>query len=89
VRPSFRFEQLDLVVLHQANIRIIHGIADALGLDKAKLAIQLDRYGNTSAASIPLALEECVRQGRVAQGNHILMSGFGAGLAWGTGVWKW
>lgn len=82
-------EQIDLALLHQANVRILDGIADALGLDKAKVAIQLDRYGNTSAASIPLALEECVRQGRIAPGNHLLMSGFGAGLAWGTGVWKW
>ncbi|MCE9605715.1 MAG: ketoacyl-ACP synthase III [Planctomycetia bacterium] len=82
-------EQLDLVLLHQANVRIIDGIADALGLAKSKVAIQLDRYGNTSAASIPLVLDECVRQGRVARGNHLLMSGFGAGLAWGTGVWKW
>lgn len=82
-------DQLDLVLLHQANVRIIDGIAEALGLDKKKVAIQLDRYGNTSAASIPLALEECLQQGRVQPGNHLLMSGFGAGLAWGTGVWKW
>lgn len=82
-------DQLDLVLLHQANVRIIDGIAEALGLDKKKVAIQLDRYGNTSAASIPLVLEECLQQGRVQNGNHVLMSGFGAGLAWGTGVWKW
>jgi len=82
-------EQLDLVVLHQANVRILDAIAESLGIDKSKVAIQLDRYGNTSAASIPLALEEYVRQCRVKSGDHILMSGFGAGLAWGTGVWKW
>ena len=82
-------EQLKLVVLHQANVRILDGIADALGLDKSKVIIQLDRYGNTSAASIPLALEECVQAGRVRRGDPILMSGFGAGLAWGTGVWRW
>jgi len=82
-------DQLDLVVLHQANVRIIHAIADALAIDRSKVAVQLDRYGNTSAASIPLALEEYLRQGRVKPGDHVLMSGFGAGLAWGTGVWKW
>ena len=82
-------EQLRLIVLHQANVRILDGIADALGLDKSKVVVQLDRYGNTSAASIPLALEECLQAGRVRRGDPILMSGFGAGLAWGTGVWRW
>ena len=81
--------QIDLAIFHQANLRIIHGAADALGLDRSRVAVNLDRYGNTSAASIPLALEECVRQGRVRRGTRILMSGFGAGLAWGTGVWQW
>lgn len=82
-------DQLDLVLLHQANKRIIDGATEKLGLDPAKVAINLDRYGNTSAASIPLVLEQCVQQGRVQRGTRILMSGFGAGLAWGTGVWQW
>jgi 3-oxoacyl-[acyl-carrier-protein] synthase-3 len=82
-------DEIKLVVLHQANVRILHGIADALKLDREKVVVQLDRYGNTSAGSIPLALEECVSQGRVRRGDAILMSGFGAGLAWGTGVWRW
>lgn len=86
---DLKLDDLKLVVLHQANVRILDGIADALDLDKAKVVIQLDRYGNTSAASIPLALDECLRQGRIARGDPILMSGFGAGLAWGTGVWRW
>ena len=51
--------------------------------------MNLDRYGNTSAASIPLALEQCVREGRVERGTRILMSGFGAGLAWGTALMRW
>jgi 3-oxoacyl-[acyl-carrier-protein] synthase-3 len=82
-------DQLDLVILHQANLRIIDGAAESLGLPRSKVVVNLDRYGNTSAASIPLALDECVQQGRVASGSRILMSGFGAGLAWGTGVWQW
>lgn len=82
-------DQLDLVLLHQANLRIIHGATGALGIDVAKVAVNLDRYGNTSAASIPLALEQCVTQGRVHSGSRIVMSGFGAGLAWGTGIWQW
>jgi len=80
---------LDLLILHQANVRIVRSAADALGIAPDRVAINLDRYGNTSAASIPLALEECVRQGRVVPGTKIMMSGFGAGLAWGTGLWQW
>lgn len=86
---NLTLDDMDLALFHQANLRIIQGAADALGLDMARVAINLDRYGNTSAASIPLALEECVRQGRVQRGSRVLMSGFGAGLAWGTGVWQW
>jgi 3-oxoacyl-[acyl-carrier-protein] synthase III len=82
-------EELDLFILHQANERIVNAIADALNLDPARLVKQMHRYGNTSAASIPLALDECVQSGRVTRGDSILMSGFGAGLAWGTGVWRW
>jgi 3-oxoacyl-[acyl-carrier-protein] synthase-3 len=82
-------DQLDLVLLHQANLRIIDGAAEALGLPRSKVAVNLDRYGNTSAASIPLALAECVDRGRVQSGTRIMMSGFGAGLAWGTGLWQW
>lgn len=82
-------DQLDLVLLHQANRRILDGATEVLGLPREKVAVNLDRYGNTSAASIPLALDECLQQGRVTSGSRILMSGFGAGLAWGTGVWRW
>lgn len=81
--------EIDLFIFHQANLRIIRGAAEALKLDMSRVVVNLDRYGNTSAASIPLALEECVRQGRVQRGMRILMSGFGGGLAWGTGVWQW
>ncbi|HEY5315671.1 MAG TPA: beta-ketoacyl-ACP synthase III [Pirellulales bacterium] len=80
---------LSLIVLHQANIRIIHSAVDALGLDRKKLLINLDRYGNTSAGSVPLALDEAFEQGRIRSGDHILLSGFGAGLAWGTAILRW
>ena len=76
-------------LLHQANERILDGVADALKLDRTRFVKQLDRYGNTSAASIPLALDECLQQDRIRRGDSILMSGFGAGLSWGTGVWRW
>lgn len=81
--------QVDLAVLHQANIRIINAAADALKLDRKKLMLNLDRYGNTSAGSIPLALDEAVAAGRVKRGDHILLCGFGAGLAWGTALVRW
>jgi 3-oxoacyl-[acyl-carrier-protein] synthase-3 len=81
--------QLDLVVLHQANIRIINAAAEALAIAPEKLMINLDRYGNTSGGSIPLALDEAVTAGRVRRGDRVLLCGFGAGLAWGTAVLRW
>ncbi len=75
--------------LHQANVRILDHAAGCLGLDPAKVWNNLERYGNTSAASIPLCLDEAVRQGRVEPGDALLLCGFGAGLTWGTGVLRW
>jgi 3-oxoacyl-[acyl-carrier-protein] synthase-3 len=77
------------VVLHQANRRILDAAADALGIPGEKVAVNLDRYGNTSAGSIPLVLDELSAAGRLRRGDHVLISGFGAGLAWGTGVFRW
>lgn len=80
---------IDYFIPHQANIRIIESAANRLDLPMDKVLINLDRYGNTSAASIPLALEEAVHSGRIKQGDHIVMVGFGAGLTWGAAVVKW
>lgn len=82
-------DDLDLIVLHQANVRILNAAAEMLGIDRAKMFINLDRYGNTSAASVPLALDEAVATGRLHRGDRVLVSGFGAGLAWGTGILRW
>ncbi len=82
-------EEIDLWVLHQANLRIISAVAKDLAIDSDKFVVNLDRYGNTTAGSIPLALDEAVSQGRVARGDRLLLSGFGAGLAWGTAVLRW
>lgn len=82
-------DDIHLVVLHQANIRIIDAVAEQLGVDRAKLALNLARYGNTSAASIPLVLDEAHRDGRISRGDKLLLCGFGAGLSWGTGVFQW
>jgi len=81
-------EQVDLFVLHQANARIVAGIRDALGLPAAKVFMNLDRYGNTSSGSIPLALDEAWREGRIGPGSTVVVCGFGGGLAWGTAVWR-
>jgi 3-oxoacyl-[acyl-carrier-protein] synthase-3 len=80
---------IDLYVPHQANIRIINAAIDVLHIPRRKVFNNLARYGNTSAGSVPLALDEAVSEGRVNPDNHLVLSGFGAGLAWGTAVWRW
>jgi 3-oxoacyl-[acyl-carrier-protein] synthase III len=80
---------VDLFIPHQANIRIIQKAAERMGLPMEKVFVNLDRYGNTSAASIPIALDEAVKAGRVKAGNLIVLVGFGAGLTWGANVLRW
>jgi 3-oxoacyl-[acyl-carrier-protein] synthase-3 len=77
---------IDLVIPHQANIRIIHAVAKRLGAEDERVFVNIDRYGNTSSASIPIALDEARRQGRVGKGSMILMTAFGGGLAWGASL---
>jgi 3-oxoacyl-[acyl-carrier-protein] synthase III len=74
---------------HQANIRIIHAASDVLGFTRETVFKNLDRYGNTSAGSIPIALDEMLQQGLIHRGDRLIISGFGAGLAWGTALWQW
>ena len=82
-------EEIDLVIFHQANQRIIDSAVRELGIDLDKVFCNLERYGNTSSASIPLALDEAYRAGRVQRGQNLLLSGFGAGLTWGTTILRW
>ncbi|WP_197168918.1 beta-ketoacyl-ACP synthase III [Novipirellula galeiformis] len=82
-------DQLALVVLHQANQRIIDSAVADLDIAPRDVFVNLDRYGNTSAASIPLALDEAVQAGRINRGDLVLLCGFGAGLAWGTALLRW
>lgn len=82
-------DDLDHVVLHQANLRIIHAASESLGIPQEKLVVNLDRLGNTSAASIPLGLHEAAASGRLNDGDLVLMCGFGAGLTWGTAILQW
>ena len=87
-RAGVPLEHVDLFVLHQANARIIEGVRNALDLPEWKVFVNLDRYGNTSSGSIPLALDEAWRSGRVGPGSTVVVCGFGGGLAWGTAVWR-
>lgn len=82
-------EAIDLVVLHQANQRIIDAAAKNLGLPPEKVFNNLDRYGNTSSASIPLALDDAYQAGLIEPGRRVLISGFGGGLSWGTALIQW
>lgn len=81
--------EIDLFVPHQANYRIIESACERLNIPQSKFMINLDKYGNTSAASIPLALCEAVEQNRVKKGDTVCVCGFGAGLTWASGIMKW
>jgi 3-oxoacyl-[acyl-carrier-protein] synthase-3 len=76
-------------VPHQANIRIIESAASRLGFDEERTIVNIDRYGNTSAASIPIALAEAADDGRLREGDLVLMSGFGAGMTWASALIRW
>ncbi|MBC8080676.1 MAG: ketoacyl-ACP synthase III [Gorillibacterium sp.] len=82
-------EDIDLLIPHQANMRIINSALHKLSLPEDKCMINLDRYGNVGAASIPMALAEAAETGRLAAGDKIVMVGFGAGLTWGASVLVW
>jgi 3-oxoacyl-[acyl-carrier-protein] synthase-3 len=82
-------QDLSLFIPHQANKRIIDGVVDSLGLDHSKLFLNVEKYGNTSAASIPVALHEAVMAGRIKKGDLVGMVSFGGGLTWGAAVVRW
>ncbi len=88
-RAELTADQVDWLLLHQANQRIIDAVAERLKIPDEKVLSNLAHYGNTSAASIPLALDEAVRAGRVQSGDVIASSGFGAGLTWGAAIFRW
>jgi 3-oxoacyl-[acyl-carrier-protein] synthase-3 len=75
---------IDWLIPHQANIRIMNGTARKLGLPLEKMVVTVNEHGNTSAASIPLALDQAVRDGRIKAGQNILMEGVGGGFTWGA-----
>lgn len=80
---------LDMIIPHQANLRIIEAITERLGVSKEKTFINLDKYGNTSAAAVAIALDEANRSGAIKSGDHVLMVAFGAGLTWASTLLRW
>ncbi|PJA78201.1 MAG: 3-oxoacyl-ACP synthase [Nitrospirae bacterium CG_4_9_14_3_um_filter_51_5] len=86
---KLRMDDVDLFIPHQANMRILKAVSQRLGLPPEKLMINLDRFGNTSAASIPLALDQAVQEGRIHKGSVVLLAAFGAGLTWASAVVRW
>lgn len=86
---SLSVEDLSLVVPHQANLRITQAVADALRVPKEKVYSNIERYGNTTAGSIPIALDECVEQGRVREGDLVCLAAFGSGFTWASSLIRW
>jgi 3-oxoacyl-[acyl-carrier-protein] synthase III len=86
---GLRLDEIDLFVYHQANARILRAVAEKLELDSDRVIDCIDRYGNTSSATIPIALAEAVETGRLKSGDKALLAAFGAGFAWGAGVIEW
>lgn len=83
------FSEIDYLIPHQSNTRIIEMATHRLKFDPSKVMVNLDRYGNTSAAALPIALAEAADQGKIKDGDHVVLSGFGAGMTWGSAVMHW
>lgn len=89
VATGFAADEIDLFIPHQANIRILDGIAKKLGIDQGKIVKTLEKHGNTSAASIPLALNQAFEEHRVRDGSLVLMEAMGGGFTWGAALARW
>ena len=88
-RCELEIGQIKCVIPHQANRRIIDAVGERLGARPDQLFINLERYGNTSAASVAIALDEAVQQGRIQRGDLVMLLAFGAGLTWGAAIIEW
>jgi 3-oxoacyl-[acyl-carrier-protein] synthase-3 len=89
LRAGLTGDDIDLFIPHQANIRIIESTARYADVPMDKVFVNVDRYGNMSSATIPVALDEAVEQGRISEGDHIMLAAFGAGFTWGSAVIRW
>ena len=88
-KMNYTSDEVDWLVLHQANQRILDSVGDRLKIPREKILSNLEKYGNTSAATIPLVIDEAIRSNRIKQNDIIATSGFGAGLSWGAALIKW
>jgi 3-oxoacyl-[acyl-carrier-protein] synthase III len=88
-KAGLSFDDIDMLIPHQANARIIEAAARRLKLDHEKVWVNIDRYGNTSAASVPIAMAEAADAGAMNEGDNVVLVAFGAGLAWAAGVVRW
>jgi 3-oxoacyl-[acyl-carrier-protein] synthase-3 len=88
-RAGVKLEEIDLFVPHQANMRIISAVAERLGMPEEKVFTNIDRYGNTSAASVPIALDEALERGRITENNIVMLNACGGGLTWGANLIRW
>ncbi len=88
-KSGYTADDVDLLIPHQANARIMMAVADRLGIEAERAVIDVEEVGNTSAASIPIALDRAWRAGRVREGSLVLLTSFGAGLAWGANLIRW
>jgi len=88
-KTNYTSDKVDWLVLHQANQRILDSVGDRLKIPREKILSNLEKYGNTSAATIPLVMDEAIRNNRIKQNDIIATSGFGAGLSWGAALIKW
>ena len=88
-RAGVKLEEIDLFVPHQANMRIISAVAERLGMPPEKVFTNIERYGNTSAASVPIALDEALEQGRIHDNSLVMLNACGGGLTWGANLVRW
>jgi 3-oxoacyl-[acyl-carrier-protein] synthase-3 len=89
LRAGLTADDIDLLIPHQANMRIIEATARYANVPMEKVYVNVDRYGNMSSATIPVALDEAVEEGRLKAGDNVLMVAFGAGFTWASGVVRW
>ncbi|MCA1665841.1 MAG: beta-ketoacyl-ACP synthase 3, partial [Thermomicrobia bacterium] len=88
-RAGMHFREIDMLIPHQANLRIIEATAKRLDLPRERVWVNIDKYGNTSAATIPISLSEAADQGLLHDGSNLLLVAFGGGLTWGASVVRW
>lgn len=86
---GYSMSEIDVIIPHQANLRILHAVAERLKVPKEKVFVTIDKYGNSSAATVPFALDQAVRSGRIQPGSKVILSAFGGGLTWGSAFVDW